>query len=131
MAPSAAATPPPIQGPTAKEKKYDRQLRLWAAAGQQALEEANILLVNSDGPSVAGIETLKNLILPGVGSFTILDNAVVEKRDLGVNFFLSGDSIGKLRAEEFCRYLQELNPEVRGIPRKEVRKAGQVHEEVD
>lgn len=131
MAPSVATTPLPIQGPTAKEKKYDRQLRLWAVAGQQALEEANILLVNSDGPSVAGIETLKNLILPGVGSFTILDNAVVEERDLGVNFFLSGDSIGKSRAEECCLYLQELNPEVRGIPRQEVRKAGQVHEEVD
>ena len=124
MAPAAAVTPPPIQGPTAKENKYDRQLRLWAAAGQQALEEANILLINSDGPSVVGIESLKNLILPGVGSFTILDKAIVEERDLGVNFFLSEHSIGKSRAAECCMYLQELNPEVRGISRQEVRKAG-------
>lgn len=57
-------TPPALQGPTSKEKKYDRQLRLWAASGQQALEDAHILLVNS-GPGVAGIETLKNLVLPG------------------------------------------------------------------
>jgi amyloid beta precursor protein binding protein 1 len=76
-----ATTPPVLQGPTSKEKKYslrsfplcrasfdysryDRQLRLWAASGQAALEEAHILLINS-GPGVVGVETLKNLVLPG------------------------------------------------------------------
>lgn len=57
-------TPPSLTGPTEKERKYDRQLRLWAASGQQALEDAKILLVNS-GSGVVGIETLKNLVLPG------------------------------------------------------------------
>ena len=110
-------TPPALlptsQAPTAKEKKYDRQLRLWAANGQAALENARILLLNS-GPGVAGIETLKNLILPGVGSFTIVDEAVVEEQDLGVNFFLEADSLGKSRAAECTRLLTELNPEVQG-----------------
>jgi amyloid beta precursor protein binding protein 1 len=58
--------PPLLQGPTEKEKKYDRQLRLWAASGQAALESANILLVNS-GAGTVGVETLKNLVLPGKG----------------------------------------------------------------
>lgn len=57
-------TPPVLQGPSEKERKYDRQLRLWAASGQAALESANILLVNS-GPGAVGAETLKNLVLPG------------------------------------------------------------------
>lgn len=57
-------TPPVLRGPTEKEKKYDRQLRLWAASGQAALESANILLVNS-GAGTVGVETLKNLVLPG------------------------------------------------------------------
>jgi amyloid beta precursor protein binding protein 1 len=57
-------TPPPLQGPSSKERKYDRQLRLWAASGQAALEDAHILLVNS-GSGVVGIEALKNLVLPG------------------------------------------------------------------
>lgn len=56
--------PPLLAGPTDKERKYDRQLRLWAASGQTALETANILLVNS-GCGTVGIETLKNLVLPG------------------------------------------------------------------
>ena len=57
-------TPPLLQGPSDKEKKYDRQLRLWAANGQQALEDAHVLLLNS-GSGTVGVETLKNLVLPG------------------------------------------------------------------
>jgi hypothetical protein len=106
-------TPPILQGPTAKEKKYDRQLRLWAASGQQALEEASVLLLNS-GPGVVGVEALKNLILPGVGNFTIVDEEKVSEIDLGVNFFLTDESLGKSRAEECSKYLNELNPEVKG-----------------
>jgi amyloid beta precursor protein binding protein 1 len=56
--------PPILQQPSAKERKYDRQLRLWAASGQQALEDAHICLVNS-GSGTTGVETLKNLVLPG------------------------------------------------------------------
>ena len=107
-----ATTPPILKGPTAKEKKYDRQLRLWAASGQAALEDAKVLLLNS-GPGVTGVETLKNLILPGVGSFTIVDEANVSESDLGVNFFLEESSLGRWRAEETCKFLQELNPEVK------------------
>ena len=105
-------TPPILHGPTAKEKKYDRQLRLWAASGQAALEDAKVLLLNS-GSGAVGVETLKNLILPGVGSFTIVDEADVSELDLGVNFFLEESSLGRWRAEETRKFLQELNPEVK------------------
>jgi amyloid beta precursor protein binding protein 1 len=108
-------------GPTSKERKYDRQLRLWAASGQQALEDSHVLLVNSDGPlganstgvsGVVGVEALKNLVLPGIGGFTIVDPATVTEADLGVNFFLEDGSLGKSRAQETCRLLRELNPDV-------------------
>lgn len=125
-----ATTPPPIQGPTSKEKKYDRQLRLWAASGQQALEDSHVLLINSDialdgsdglpGAGVVGVETLKNLVLPGVGRFTIVDPAAVSESDLGVNFFLEESSLGKSRAEECCKLLNELNSDVRGSAIAEV-----------
>ena len=121
----SVTTPPVLQSvshkPTAKERKYDRQLRLWAASGQRALEDAKILLLNS-GPGVVGVETLKNLILPGIGSFIIVDDALVTKEDLGVNFFLAEDSLGKSRAEECAQWLQELNPEVDGNGFKRVRE---------
>ena len=115
--------PQTLVGPSSKERKYDRQLRLWAASGQQALEDSRILLVNSDGPwdkqstgvaGAVGVETLKNLVLPGIGGFTIVDPAAVTEPDLGVNFFLERESLGKSRAEETCRLLKELNPDVEG-----------------
>lgn len=66
MAEVITQTPPVItEVPSEKERKYDRQLRLWAASGQAALESSHILLVNS-GAGTVGIETLKNLVLPGV-----------------------------------------------------------------
>ncbi|CDY10045.1 BnaC08g44060D [Brassica napus] len=63
--------------------KYDRQLRIWGELGQAALEEASICLLNC-GPT--GSEALKNLVLGGVGSFTVVDGSKVELGDLGNNF---------------------------------------------
>ena len=57
------STPPPLHVPSSKEKKYDRQLRLWDASVQAALEDAHVLLVQA-GPNTVGIEALKNLVLP-------------------------------------------------------------------
>lgn len=51
--------------------KYDRQLRLWGASGQRALGNTLVVLV---GSSACGTETLKNLVLPGIGSFLVLDD---------------------------------------------------------
>ncbi|RDA90000.1 hypothetical protein CP533_4800 [Ophiocordyceps camponoti-saundersi (nom. inval.)] len=102
-----------VHVPSDKDRKYDRQLRLWAASGQVALERANVLLVNSGGATV-GVETLKNLVLPGIGSFTIVDEGIVTDEDLGVNFFLEKSDRGKLRAQCCMNHLLELNPGVRG-----------------
>jgi amyloid beta precursor protein binding protein 1 len=70
-----------------------------------------ILLINA-GPT--GTESLKNLVLPGVGQFTVLDNAVTTKRDLANNFFITADSVGKPRAQVTCELLQEMNADVVG-----------------
>ena len=53
--------------------KYDRQLRLWGAAGQRALGSTMVVLL---GSSACGTETLKNLVLPGVGSFMVVDDVM-------------------------------------------------------
>lgn len=91
--------------------KYDRQLRLWGPHGQRALMNAKICLVNADA---AGTETLKNLVLPGVGSFTIIDDKVIGTDDLECNFFVTSDSVGKLRGKVVKDLLCELNPDVIG-----------------
>ncbi|KAF9104495.1 NEDD8-activating enzyme E1 regulatory subunit [Mortierella sp. AM989] len=95
----------------AKTQKYDRQLRLWGNNGQEALESAHILLINA---TAAGCEILKNMVLPGIGQFTIVDQGTVTQNDIGSNFFLDFDSLGKSRAERACELLGELNEDVKG-----------------
>jgi len=89
--------------------KYDRQLRLWGAKGQRALGNTQVVLV---GASAAGTETLKNLVLPGIGSFVVVDEGVVSRQDASSNFFLP--AIGIERAKAATQFLQELNPDVEG-----------------
>ncbi|KIY72889.1 hypothetical protein CYLTODRAFT_387691 [Cylindrobasidium torrendii FP15055 ss-10] len=98
--------------PDAKTRRYDRQLRLWASTGQARLEEARLLVLSASATSTS---ILKNLVLPGVGHFTILDDAITSAADAGNNFFLEGpSSIGKPRAQEAVRLLLELNDGVVG-----------------
>lgn len=52
--------------------------------------------------------------LTGIGSFTVIDGALVTARDLGNNFFLEEADLGRPRAECVTRLLKELNEHVRG-----------------
>ena len=97
--------------PSRKAQRYDRQLRLWGDHGQNALESAHVCLINA---SATGTEILKNLVLPGVGTFTIIDNKLVTRSDSGSNFFVIADYIGANRGTVALSLLQELNSEVIG-----------------
>lgn len=50
----------------------------------------------------------------GIGKFTIADDAIVNEADLGVNFFLDEQCLGKRRSQCCAELLQELNPDVEG-----------------
>ncbi|CAJ0826705.1 16503_t:CDS:2 [Entrophospora sp. SA101] len=84
---------------------------LWQSEGQLALETAKVCLINGTS---TGCEILKDLVLPGIGSFTVVDNKIVEGSDVGITFFLDTDCIGKNRAESVTQLLQELNEDVKG-----------------
>eukprot|EP00854_Cymbomonas_tetramitiformis_P014980 gene14980-17708_t len=99
-----------------KSKRYDRQIRIW------------------------GSETLKNLVLGGIASFTAVDAATVEPADLGTkyglpgsvcilfcgvaltillkffsaSFMLDADNLGQTKAKCVCGHLKELNESVNG-----------------
>ena len=94
-----------------KNRKYDRQLRLWGDHGQAALERAHVCVINATG---LGTEILKSLVLPGIGAFTIVDGKKITNEDIGANFFLEADSVGKSRAQVAMQMLLELNSDVRG-----------------
>ena len=94
-----------------KTSKYDRQLRLWGSEGQEKLENTHVLLVNA---SATGCEALKNLVLPGVGKFTILDNQIVTIAECTRNFFVSHSDLGSPRASSATKCLLEMNADVCG-----------------
>jgi amyloid beta precursor protein binding protein 1 len=58
--------------------------------------QAHILVV---GAGATATETLKNLVLPGIGRFTILDAELVTAADLSNNFFVTHEYLGKPRAQ--------------------------------
>lgn len=100
-----------------KSKRYDRGIRVWGAHGQEALEAARVCLLNA-GPT--GTEALKNLVLGGIHSFTVVDGAKVTPADLGNNFLLTADGLAASRAqvatgEARLGQGQRLGPSVPGI----------------
>ncbi|EMD36162.1 hypothetical protein CERSUDRAFT_84251 [Gelatoporia subvermispora B] len=106
------ATSAITDAPDNKTRRYDRQLRLWAASGQSALESSRTLVLSS---SATATSILKNLVLPGIGHFTLLDPAITTTADAGNNFFINAqESIGKPRAAEALPLLRELNDSVDG-----------------
>lgn len=92
-------------------KKYDRQIRLWGIDAQQRLEATKICIL---GGTPTASEFLKNIVLPGIGGFTIVDDAKVTKLDVASNFYIPADSVGKDRAEVVCKALNEYNDSVKG-----------------
>lgn len=60
----------------------------------------------------------------------IVDDAIVNEADLGVNFFLNEGCLGKSRSESCTKLLLELNPEVQGnwYPKDEVRDTEKPHD---
>ncbi|GMT18224.1 hypothetical protein PFISCL1PPCAC_9521 [Pristionchus fissidentatus] len=91
--------------------RYDRQVRLWGDDGQSAIGNTTVCVL---GASALGTEILKSLVLAGIDSFCIVDDAIVSEPDLGTNFFLDAADLGKPRAEAALLLLKELNPSVRG-----------------
>jgi ubiquitin-like 1-activating enzyme E1 A len=71
---------------------YDRQIRLWGVKAQESLRKANILLVSL---RALANEVAKTFVLAGINSLTVLDHELVTEDDLGAQFFVSEEDVGK------------------------------------
>lgn len=88
---------------------YDRQIRLWGMEAQTRMRNSNILVINA---GALANEIIKNIVLAGIGSLTVLDSHTVSAEDLGAQFFVSDADIGKNRAEAALSAIKSLNPRV-------------------
>ncbi|KAF0690396.1 Aste57867_18231 [Aphanomyces stellatus] len=93
------------------EGLYSRQLYVMGHEAQRRMGESNVLIVNLDG---LGVEIAKNIVLAGVRSVTLFDDAPSTFMDLSAQFYITEkdvkDQVG--RADASLRKLAELNPYV-------------------
>jgi len=102
----------PKEAPTITEDEaalYDRQIRLWGLDAQRRLRGACVLMIGAGGLAA---EVSKNIVLSGIKSLTLMDDALVSKEDFCNQFFISRADLGKNRAESSVARVQLLNPMV-------------------
>jgi ubiquitin-like 1-activating enzyme E1 A len=96
------ATPTPLSAD--ESAVYDRQLRLWGFKAQEHIRRADVLLVSM---RALANEVAKNLVLTGINSLTVVDPARVAAEDLGAQFLLADDDVGKnvrLLSSHICAF---------------------------
>ncbi|KAI0061633.1 hypothetical protein BV25DRAFT_1805342 [Artomyces pyxidatus] len=97
----------PVQITEDEAAVYDRQIRLWGLEAQQKMRNATILVVNLRGVAT---ETIKNIVLAGVGKLVLVDGEEVSEEDLGAGFFFRDEDVGKKRVDAARARIQGLNP---------------------
>ncbi|WVQ72739.1 hypothetical protein IAR50_002299 [Cryptococcus sp. DSM 104548] len=95
-----------VPGDSIDEGLYSRQLYVLGHEAMKKMASSNVLIVGMKG---LGVEIAKNVALAGVKTVTIYDPSPVEIADLGTQFFLREEDIGKSRAEVTAPRLAELN----------------------
>ena len=88
------------------ESLYSRQLYVLGHEAMRKMQQANVLIIGLHG---TGVELAKNVILAGVKSVTLHDPQLVSAADLGSQFFLTEQDIGKPRDASCVSRLAELN----------------------
>ena len=99
-----------VQFSQAEAEVYDRQIRLWGVEAQKRLRSARVLV---SGVCGLGAEVIKNIVLAGVKSVTILDHEPYDPVSVaGAGFLLYHGDSGENRATVAVTRCQELNPMV-------------------
>ena len=89
---------------------YSRQIGTFGMETMGKLIKMKILIVGLRG---LGVETAKNTILAGPNEVQLYDPEIVKINDLGGNFYLTEEDVGKKRRDEASvSQLSELNPYV-------------------
>ncbi len=89
-----------------QDERYDRTIRALTAEVALKLMKSRIALSPMNGVIT---EFMKNIILDGA-NVTIFDDGKVTEDDVGTNFMLSPNDIGKVKGEVLKQKFNEMNP---------------------
>ncbi|GAC97189.1 hypothetical protein PHSY_004774 [Pseudozyma hubeiensis SY62] len=106
---------PPTNGTSVTEDEaalYDRQIRLWGLAAQTRLRSAHILILGWNGIAT---EIIKNTVLSGIGSVTVVDPTPIDGSvDLLSGFFFRDEEVGLKKCSQGpLDRIRGLNPLVK------------------
>ncbi|KRT80302.1 hypothetical protein AMK59_6614 [Oryctes borbonicus] len=94
------------KGEDIDEGLYSRQLYVLGHDAMRRMASSDVLISGLGG---LGVEIAKNVILGGVKSVTLHDEALCSITDLSSQFYITEDDVGKNRAEACFKQLSELN----------------------
>jgi len=97
----------PVQITEDEAAVYDRQIRLWGLEAQQRMRNATIMVMRLRGTAT---ETIKNIVLAGIGKLIIVDDEDVSEEDLGAGFFFRDEDVGRKRVDAAKTRVESLNP---------------------
>jgi len=107
MATDSSNKTSPVQITEDEAAVYDRQIRLWGLEAQQRMRNAAIMVLRLRGTAT---ETIKNIVLSGIGKLVIVDDDNVSEEDLGAGFFFRDEDVGKKRVDAAKVRVESLNP---------------------
>ena len=76
------------------------------------MRNATIMVVNLKGVAT---ETIKNIVLAGIGKLIIVDDQVVSEEDLGAGFFFRDEEVGQKVATLFLQHMRKAGAKLREI----------------
>ncbi|WWC71092.1 uncharacterized protein I206_105045 [Kwoniella pini CBS 10737] len=88
---------------------YDRQIRLWGLEAQNRMRSSTVLILSLRG---LAHETIKNLVLAGIGRLIVADDSTVTQEDLGSGFLFREEenAVGQNRTKAALPQISSLNP---------------------
>lgn len=66
------------------------------------MRNATVMVVNLKGVAT---ETIKNIVLAGIGKLIVVDDQVVSEEDLGAGFFFRDEEVGQKVATLFPQHI--------------------------
>jgi molybdopterin/thiamine biosynthesis adenylyltransferase len=95
----------PTGDPAAEAEVFDRQIRVFGAAGQQVLTALHVAVVGAGGTGSAVAEQLARL---GVGSITIVDDDLVTEPTPTRGYGTTVADLGRPKAEVVAAHLRDV-----------------------
>jgi ubiquitin-like 1-activating enzyme E1 A len=82
--------------------------RVFRLPSLKSMRNATVLVVKIRGVAT---ETIKNIVLSGIGKLIVLDDEIVQPEDLGAGFFYRSEDVNvKKRVHAAKPHIESLNP---------------------